>query len=91
MRLFRLLPAILRQEFLRRSAKLHERETLTVHTPAGCKGIPGAMQRSIRVRWFAASPAAPSPDSRRSQSGDDSEDNLITLCSECHIRIHEAG
>ena len=25
---------------------------------------------------------------RRSQSGDDSEDNLITLCSDCHRAIH---
>ena len=25
---------------------------------------------------------------RRSQSGDDSEGNLITLCSACHRRIH---
>jgi 5-methylcytosine-specific restriction protein A len=25
---------------------------------------------------------------RRSQSGHDSEDNLITLCSECHRGIH---
>ena len=24
----------------------------------------------------------------RSQSGDDSEENLITLCSGCHARIH---
>jgi 5-methylcytosine-specific restriction endonuclease McrA len=24
----------------------------------------------------------------RSQSGDDSEENLITLCAECHARIH---
>jgi 5-methylcytosine-specific restriction endonuclease McrA len=24
----------------------------------------------------------------RSQSGDDSEENLITLCAECHSRIH---
>jgi 5-methylcytosine-specific restriction endonuclease McrA len=24
----------------------------------------------------------------RSQSGDDIEDNLITLCSECHDQIH---
>ncbi len=25
---------------------------------------------------------------RRSQSGDDSEDNLITVCSDCHRAIH---
>jgi len=25
---------------------------------------------------------------RRSQSGDDSEDNLITLCSYCHKAVH---
>ena len=25
---------------------------------------------------------------RRSQSGDDSEGNLITLCSECHRALH---
>ena len=25
---------------------------------------------------------------RRSQSGDDSEGNLITLCSDCHTAIH---
>ena len=24
----------------------------------------------------------------RSQSGDDEEQNLITLCAECHLRIH---
>jgi 5-methylcytosine-specific restriction endonuclease McrA len=24
----------------------------------------------------------------RSHSGDDSEDNLITLCTECHFEIH---
>jgi 5-methylcytosine-specific restriction endonuclease McrA len=24
----------------------------------------------------------------RSQSGDDSEENLITLCADCHARIH---
>ncbi len=24
----------------------------------------------------------------RSQSGDDKEENLITLCAECHARIH---
>ncbi len=24
----------------------------------------------------------------RSQSGDDSEQNLITLCSECHATVH---
>jgi 5-methylcytosine-specific restriction endonuclease McrA len=24
----------------------------------------------------------------RSQSGDDSEQNLITLCTQCHARIH---
>ncbi len=24
----------------------------------------------------------------RSQSGDDSEENLITLCSQCHAQIH---
>jgi 5-methylcytosine-specific restriction endonuclease McrA len=27
----------------------------------------------------------------RSQSGDDSEDNLITLCSPCHERSHREG
>jgi len=26
----------------------------------------------------------------RSQSGDDIEDNLITLCSECHDQIHSS-
>jgi 5-methylcytosine-specific restriction endonuclease McrA len=26
----------------------------------------------------------------RSQSGDDSEENLITLCSACHASLHEA-
>ena len=26
---------------------------------------------------------------RRSQAGDDAEDNLITLCSECHRVIHK--
>ncbi len=26
----------------------------------------------------------------RSQSGDDVEENLITLCSECHDQIHSA-
>ncbi len=26
---------------------------------------------------------------RRSQSGEDSEDNLITLCSDCHRAIHD--
>ena len=25
----------------------------------------------------------------RSQSGDDSEENLITLCAECHAAIHK--
>ena len=25
----------------------------------------------------------------RSHSGDDSEDNLITLCRACHARVHE--
>lgn len=25
----------------------------------------------------------------RSQSGDDEEQNLITLCAECHARIHQ--
>ena len=25
----------------------------------------------------------------RSQSGDDSEENLITLCSQCHTLIHD--
>lgn len=24
----------------------------------------------------------------RSQSGDDAEENLITLCAHCHVRIH---
>jgi len=27
----------------------------------------------------------------RSQSGDDSEENLITLCAECHGRIHNGA
>ena len=27
----------------------------------------------------------------RSQSGDDSEENLITLCTDCHGRIHRGG
>ena len=27
----------------------------------------------------------------RSQSGDDSELNLITLCAACHRRIHDGG
>ena len=27
----------------------------------------------------------------RSQSGDDSEQNLITLCSTCHTTVHNAG
>jgi 5-methylcytosine-specific restriction endonuclease McrA len=27
----------------------------------------------------------------RSQSGDDSEENLITLCAECHARVHKEG
>jgi ATP-dependent DNA helicase RecQ len=27
----------------------------------------------------------------RSQSGDDSGENLITLCSACHASVHEAG
>ena len=26
----------------------------------------------------------------RSQSGDDAEENLITVCSECHDQIHSA-
>jgi len=26
----------------------------------------------------------------RSQSGDDAEQNLITLCSECHDQVHSA-
>lgn len=25
----------------------------------------------------------------RSQSGDDSEENLITLCAECHAQLHQ--
>jgi ATP-dependent DNA helicase RecQ len=25
----------------------------------------------------------------RSQAGDDSEENLITLCSACHAKLHE--
>jgi 5-methylcytosine-specific restriction endonuclease McrA len=25
----------------------------------------------------------------RSQSGDDSEENLITLCSQCHAHVHQ--
>ena len=27
----------------------------------------------------------------RSRSGDDSEENLITLCSDCHANIHKDG
>jgi 5-methylcytosine-specific restriction endonuclease McrA len=27
----------------------------------------------------------------RSHSGDDSEQNLITLCAECHARIHDGA
>jgi 5-methylcytosine-specific restriction endonuclease McrA len=27
----------------------------------------------------------------RSQSGGDLEQNLITLCAECHVRIHSKG
>jgi 5-methylcytosine-specific restriction endonuclease McrA len=27
----------------------------------------------------------------RSKAGDDSEENLITLCFECHARIHRLG
>ncbi len=27
----------------------------------------------------------------RSQSGDDSEENLITLCAECHAQVHKEG
>ncbi len=27
----------------------------------------------------------------RSQSGDDSEENLITLCAGCHADIHKSG
>jgi len=25
---------------------------------------------------------------RRSQSGDDSEQNLVTLCAKCHAKVH---
>jgi len=27
----------------------------------------------------------------RSQSGEDSELNLITLCNDCHARLHDSG
>ena len=27
----------------------------------------------------------------RSHSGSDSEENLITLCSECHVQLHVGG
>jgi 5-methylcytosine-specific restriction endonuclease McrA len=27
----------------------------------------------------------------RSQNGDDSDENLITLCAECHARVHQTS
>ncbi|PYX70234.1 MAG: hypothetical protein DMG72_19230 [Acidobacteria bacterium] len=26
----------------------------------------------------------------RSRSGDDSEQNLITLCTKCHVQVHQS-
>src|SRR5208283_1335962 len=97
-RFFKLLPGRQQGAFLQEMLpKPHERSSTEATAPApGPGGIPTVMPILARDGWRCQSCGAMERlqvhrREMRSQSGDDSEENLIMLCCRCHELVHCGG